>query len=63
MIRVVPTGDLGLDVLLGGGWRLVKHFEDRESATVVVRGGSALSHVAMPPARARAAPRNLLQKQ
>lgn len=40
MIRVVPTGDLGLDVLLGGGWRLVKRFEDLESATVVVRGGS-----------------------
>ncbi len=40
MIRVVPTGDLGLDVLLGGGWRLVKRFEDKESATVIVRGGS-----------------------
>ncbi|HWO21596.1 MAG TPA: hypothetical protein VNO30_22660 [Kofleriaceae bacterium] len=42
MIRVVPTGDLGLDVLLGGGWRLVKRFEERESATVVVRGGSGV---------------------
>lgn len=40
MIRVVPTGDLGLDVLLGGGWRLIKRFEDTESATVIVRGGS-----------------------
>lgn len=40
MIRVVPTGDLGLDVILGGGWRLVKRFEERESATVVLRGGS-----------------------
>lgn len=40
MIRIVPTGDLGFDVLLGGGWRLVRRFEERESATVVVRGGS-----------------------
>lgn len=40
MIRVVPTGDLGLDVLLGGGWRLIKRFEDKQSATVIVRGGS-----------------------
>ena len=40
MIRGVPTGDLGLDVLLGGGWRLIKRFEDKESATVIVRGGS-----------------------
>ena len=39
MIRIVPTGDLGLDVLTGGGWRLVKRFEERESACVVVRGG------------------------
>jgi hypothetical protein len=42
VIRVVPTGDLGLDVLLGGGWCLVKRFEGRESATVVVRGGSGV---------------------
>lgn len=40
MIRTISTGDLGFDVLLGGGWRLVKRFEERESATVVVRGGS-----------------------
>ncbi len=40
MIRIVPTGDLGLDVLTGGGWRLVKRFEERESATIVVRGGA-----------------------
>lgn len=40
MIRIVPTGDLGLDVLVGGGWRLVKRLPDLESATVVVRGGS-----------------------
>jgi hypothetical protein len=39
VIRIVPTGDLGLDVLTGGGWRLVKRFEERESACVVVRGG------------------------
>jgi len=40
MIRSVPTGDLGLDVLLGGGWRLVTRLPDRESATVLVRGGA-----------------------
>ncbi|MBK9034011.1 MAG: hypothetical protein IPL61_22540 [Myxococcales bacterium] len=40
MIRTVPTGDLGLDVLLGGGWRLVRRLGDAWSATVVVRGGS-----------------------
>ena len=40
MIRTVPTGDLGLDVLLGGGWRLVTRLPDRESATVLVRGGA-----------------------
>lgn len=39
MIRTVSTGDLGLDVLLGGGWRLVSRLPDRESATVLVRGG------------------------
>lgn len=47
VIRVVPTGDLGLDVLLGGGWRLVKRFEDRESATIVVRGGSGAGKTLM----------------
>lgn len=47
MIRVVPTGDLGLDVLLGGGWRLVKRFEERESATVVVRGGAGAGKTLM----------------
>lgn len=40
MIRTVPTGDLGLDVLLGGGWRLVTRLPGLASATVVVRGGS-----------------------
>ena len=47
MIRVVPTGDLGLDVLLGGGWRLIKRFEDRESATVILRGGSGAGKTLM----------------
>ncbi len=40
MIRSVSTGDLGLDVLLGGGFRLVKRLLELESATVVVRGGA-----------------------
>ena len=39
MIRTVPTGDLGLDVLLGGGWRLVERLPGLESATVLLRGG------------------------
>jgi hypothetical protein len=58
MLRTVPTGDLGLDVLLGGGWRLVKRLGDAESTTVVVRGGSGAGktllgiHVALELARA-----------
>lgn len=58
MIRTVPTGDLGLDVLLGGGWRLVRRLGDAESTTVVVRGGSGAGktlvgvHVALELARA-----------
>lgn len=40
MIRTVPTGDLGLDLLLGGGWRLVERLPDRVSASVLVRGGA-----------------------
>ena len=40
VIRAVPSGDLGLDLLLGGGFRLVKRLPDRESATVLVRGGA-----------------------
>jgi KaiC/GvpD/RAD55 family RecA-like ATPase len=40
VIRSVSTGDLGLDVLLGGGFRLVKRLAELESATVVVRGGA-----------------------
>ncbi len=39
MIRSVPSGDLGLDVVLGGGWCLVKKLPKRESATVLLRGG------------------------
>jgi hypothetical protein len=40
VIRTVPTGDLGLDVLLGGGWRLVRRLDDdRESVSVLFRGG------------------------
>jgi hypothetical protein len=47
VIRVVPTGDLGLDVLTGGGWRLVKRFEGRESASIVVRGGAGAGKTLM----------------
>ncbi len=39
MIRTVPTGDIGFDVILGGGWRLIERLPGRESATVVLRGG------------------------
>ena len=39
MILAVPTGDLGFDVLLGGGWRLVERLPGRKSATVLLRGG------------------------
>ena len=39
MIRTVPTGDIGLDAILGGGWRLIERLPARESATVVIRGG------------------------
>jgi hypothetical protein len=42
VIRTVPTGDLGLDVLLGGGWRLVVRLAERASVTVLVRGGSGV---------------------
>ena len=58
MIRVVPSGDLGLDVLLGGGFRLVKRLPDGESATVLVRGGAGAGktlvglHVALELAKA-----------
>ena len=38
-MRTVSTGDLGFDVILGGGWRLVERLPGRESATVVLRGG------------------------
>jgi KaiC/GvpD/RAD55 family RecA-like ATPase len=40
VIRTVPAGDLGLDVLLAGGFRLVRRFQEKESATVLVRGGA-----------------------
>ncbi len=40
MIRTVPTGDLGLDVLLGGGFRLVTRLPGKASATVLIRGGA-----------------------
>jgi hypothetical protein len=39
LIRTVPTGDVGFDVILGGGWRLIERLPGRESATVVIRGG------------------------
>lgn len=58
MIRTVPTGDLGLDLLLGGGWQLVRRLPDRESATVLVRGGAGAGktllgiHVALELAKA-----------
>jgi hypothetical protein len=58
VIRVVPSGDLGLDVLLGGGFRLVKRLPDTESATVLVRGGAGAGktlvglHVALELAKA-----------
>jgi KaiC/GvpD/RAD55 family RecA-like ATPase len=58
LIRTVPTGDLGLDVLLGGGWRLVTRLPERESTSVLVRGGSGAGktimgfHVALELARA-----------
>jgi hypothetical protein len=40
VIRIVPTSDLGLDVLLGGGWRLITRLPEKTSATVLVRGGA-----------------------
>lgn len=54
MIRVVQTGDLGLDVLLGGGWRLVKRLDEGESATVVIRGGPGVGKTLMALETARA---------
>ena len=39
MIRTVATGDIGLDVILGGGWQLVERLPGRESASVLIRGG------------------------
>lgn len=56
MIRVVPTGDIGFDAILGGGWRLVERLPGRESATVVLRGGpgSGKTLLSMDVARALA---------
>lgn len=57
MIDAVPTGDLGLDVLLGGGFRLVTKLQDKASATVLVRGGAGAGKtlVGLQAARALAA--------
>lgn len=58
MIQIVPTGDLGLDVLLGGGFRLVTRLPERSSATVLLRGGPGAGktlvglHVALALAKA-----------
>lgn len=38
-MRPFWTDDLGMDLLLGGGWRLVERLPAKESATVLVRGG------------------------
>jgi hypothetical protein len=43
MIRTAPAGDLGLEVLLGGGFRLVVRLPERPekaSASILVRGGA-----------------------
>lgn len=54
----VPSGDLGLDVLLGGGFQLVTRLPGKASATVLVRGGAGAGktlvglHVALELARA-----------
>ncbi len=39
MIRTISTGDIGTDVILGGGWRLIERIPCRESATIILRGG------------------------
>jgi len=40
-VRIVRAGSVGLDLALGGGFRFVRrtHSGDRESATVLIRGG------------------------
>lgn len=38
-IRIVSTGDLGLDLLLSGGVRLVRRLPEKVSATLLIRGG------------------------
>jgi len=40
VIETKSAGDLGLDLLLGGGWRLVSRVAERASATVLIRGGA-----------------------
>ena len=58
MIHIVPTGDLGLDILLGGGCRLITRLPERSSAAVLVRGGAGAGktlvglHVALGLAKA-----------
>jgi len=47
LTRVVRTGDLGLDLLLGGGWQIVERLPERHSATVVVRGGPGVGKTLM----------------
>lgn len=41
LVRTVRSGSVGLDLALGGGFRFVRrtHLADRESATVLIRGG------------------------
>ncbi len=41
LVRTVPSGSVGLDLVLGGGPRLLRHIHgaSSESATVLVRGG------------------------
>ena len=38
----IPSGDLGFDVLLGGGFNLVERVPKMRSATIVVRGGAGV---------------------
>ena len=41
LVRTVRSGSVGLDLALGGGFRFVRrtHLADRESATLLIRGG------------------------
>src|ERR1700679_387870 len=40
MTTLVSSGDLGLDILLDGGWRFVTRLPNLPSATVLLRGGA-----------------------